>query len=120
MPPCPTVLPAGEYERREDPVTVLAYQFGAGLCDLITPTNGTLLAVLAAGGVEHQVWLKFALKWYLALMVLGASVTFVAIAIGRSPSDRLPDHPQAKARPPHGHHSNRRAHSTEPVWQGDR
>lgn len=83
-------------------------------------TTAKIDEVLDAGGLEHQVWLKFALKWYLALMALGASVTFVAIAIGRSPSDRLPDHPQAKARPPHGHHSNRRAHSTEPVWQGDR
>ena len=63
-------------------ITVLAYQFGAGLCDMVTPTNGALLAVLAAGGVEYQAWLKFALKWYLALMVLGAGITFVAIAIG--------------------------------------
>ena len=49
---------------------------------MVTPTNGALLAVLAAGGVEYQAWLKFALKWYLALMVLGAGVTFVAITIG--------------------------------------
>ena len=52
------------------------------LNDIALTTNGALLAVLAAGGVEYQAWLKFALKWYLALMVLGAGVTFVAIAIG--------------------------------------
>ncbi len=31
--------------------TVLAYQFGAGLCELITPANGALMATLAAAGV---------------------------------------------------------------------
>ncbi len=78
----PILVPLSDLLGLSRQVTVLAYQFGAGLCDLITPTNGALLAVLAAGGVEYQAWLKFALKWYLALMVLGAGVIFVAIAIG--------------------------------------
>ena len=78
----PILVPLSDLLGLARQVTVLAYQFGAGLCDLITPTNGALLAVLAAGGVEYQAWLKFVLKWYLALMVLGAGVTFVAIGIG--------------------------------------
>ena len=78
----PILVPLSDLLGLSRQVTVLAYQFGAGLCDLITPTNGALLAVLAAGGVEYQAWLRFVLKWYLALMALGAAVTFVAIAIG--------------------------------------
>ena len=78
----PILVPLSDLLGLSRQVTVLAYQFGAGLCDLITPTNGALLAVLAAGGVEYQAWLKFALRWYLALMALGAGVTFLAIAIG--------------------------------------
>jgi uncharacterized ion transporter superfamily protein YfcC len=78
----PILVPLSDLLGLSRQVTVLAYQFGAGLCDLITPTNGALLAVLAAGSVEYQAWLKFVLKWYLALMVLGVGVTFVAIAIG--------------------------------------
>ena len=78
----PILVPLSDLLGLSRQITVLAYQFGAGLCDMVTPTNGALLAVLAAGGVEYQAWLKFALKWYLALMVLGAGVTFVAIAIG--------------------------------------
>jgi uncharacterized ion transporter superfamily protein YfcC len=42
-------------------VTVLAYQTGAGLTELLTPTNGALMAVLLAAGVPFQRWLKFAL-----------------------------------------------------------
>jgi len=78
----PILVPLSDLLGLSRQITVLAYQFGAGLCDMVTPTNGALLAVLAAGGVEYQAWLKFALKWYLALMVLGAGITFVAIAIG--------------------------------------
>ena len=77
----PILVPLSDLLGLSRQVTVLAYQFGAGLCDLVTPTNGALLAILAAGGVEYPAWLKFSLKWYLALMVLGAGVTFVAIAI---------------------------------------
>ena len=35
--------------------TVLAYQIGAGLCELITPSNGALMAILLAAGVPYQV-----------------------------------------------------------------
>jgi uncharacterized ion transporter superfamily protein YfcC len=35
-------------------VTVLAYQYGAGLAELLTPTNGALMAVLASAGVRYD------------------------------------------------------------------
>lgn len=40
---------------------VLAYQMGAGLTELLTPTNGALMAVLLAAGVPYGRWLRFAL-----------------------------------------------------------
>jgi uncharacterized ion transporter superfamily protein YfcC len=46
---------------------VLAYQMGAGLTELLTPTNGALMAVLLAAGVPYQRWLRFAL--------VGAAIT---------------------------------------------
>ena len=30
-------------------VTVLAYQYGAGLCELLTPTNGALMDLISEG-----------------------------------------------------------------------
>lgn len=65
-------------------VTILAYQYGAGLCDLVTPTNGALLAILAAAGVSFEDWFRFAAPRYLGLMALGAVSIFIAIAIGLS------------------------------------
>ena len=40
---------------------VIAYQTGAGLMDMITPTNGALLAMLLGAGVTYGRWLRFAL-----------------------------------------------------------
>ena len=38
----------------------MAYQTGAGLTELLTPTNGALMAILLAAGVPFGRWLKFA------------------------------------------------------------
>ncbi|MCC2546777.1 YfcC family protein [Hymenobacter sp. BT175] len=63
-------------------VTVLAYQYGAGLCELITPTNGALVAIVAACGVRFDQWWKFVLPLYLLLFALGATAVVIGIAIG--------------------------------------
>jgi uncharacterized ion transporter superfamily protein YfcC len=61
---------------------VLAYQYGAGLMELITPTNGALMAVTAAAGVKYGDWLEFAVPLFAALLALGAAAIVVAIAVG--------------------------------------
>jgi uncharacterized ion transporter superfamily protein YfcC len=63
-------------------VAVLAFQYGAGLCELITPTNGTLMAMLAACGLRFDQWLKFAAPLYGLLLALGVSSVVLAIALG--------------------------------------
>jgi len=63
-------------------VTVLAYQVGAGLTDLVSPTHGALLALLAAGGVSYRDWVKFAAPRYLALLALGGAAVVAAVAAG--------------------------------------
>ena len=78
----PVLVPVSDLLGLSRQVTVLAYQYGAGLCDILTPTNGALLAILAAGGVRYEAWFKFALPWYLGLVALGAVSIFVAMALG--------------------------------------
>lgn len=63
-------------------VAVLAYQYGAGLCDLITPTNGALMAILAAAGVRYEHWMRFTVPLYGTLVLLGAISIAIAMAIG--------------------------------------
>ena len=52
-------------------VTVLAYQTGAGLTELLTPTNGGLMAVLLAAGVPYSSWIKFAIVGVLLALCVG-------------------------------------------------
>ena len=44
----PLLVPLSDLIGLSRQVTVLAYQYGAGLCELLTPTNGALMAMLAA------------------------------------------------------------------------
>lgn len=78
----PVLVPLSDLLGLSRQVTVLAYQYGAGLCDLLTPTNGALLAILAAGGVPYDRWFRFVLPRYLILLGLGMVSVVMAIAVG--------------------------------------
>ncbi|RSK31809.1 YfcC family protein [Hymenobacter metallilatus] len=78
----PLLVPLSDLIGLSRQVTVLAYQYGAGLCELITPTNGALMAIVAACGVRFDEWWKFVLPLYLLLLALGAVAVVVGIAIG--------------------------------------
>ena len=58
---------------------VIAYQTGAGLMDLITPTNGALLAMLLAADVPYVTWVRFAVPGALLVSIVG----LVGIALAR-------------------------------------
>jgi len=77
----PVLVPLADLLGLSRQVAVLAYQYGAGLCDLITPTNGALMAILAAAGVRYEEWMRFTIPLYSALVALGAVSIGVAIAI---------------------------------------
>src|SRR5260221_4474243 len=55
----PLVVPLADLLGVSRQVPVLAYQTGAGLMELLTPTNGALMAVLLAAGVPFQQWVRF-------------------------------------------------------------
>jgi uncharacterized ion transporter superfamily protein YfcC len=60
-------------------VTVFAYQMGAGLCELVTPTNGALMAILLAAGVPLQKWIRFALVGIVLVLVVGIAGMLVTL-----------------------------------------
>ncbi len=78
----PVLVPMSDLLGLSRQVTVLAYQFGAGLCDLITPTNGAFMAVIAAAGVRYEEWLEFFTPIYLILLAFGALAIVGSIAAG--------------------------------------
>ena len=51
--------------------TVLAFQFGDGFTNMVTPTSGVLIAALAMARVSYAEWVKFAWKYVLVLILAG-------------------------------------------------
>ncbi len=78
----PILVPLSDLLQLSRQVTVLAYQYGTGLCEILTPTNGALMAILAAAGVPFDRWLRFVVPLWAALFGLGAVAVMVGIAIG--------------------------------------
>jgi uncharacterized ion transporter superfamily protein YfcC len=78
----PLLVPLSDLIGLSRQVTVLAYQYGAGLCELLTPTNGALMAMLAACGVAYDQWVRFAAPVIGGLVALAAAAIGVAIAVG--------------------------------------
>jgi len=78
----PVLVPASDLLGLSRQVTVLAYQYGAGMTELVAPTNGALVAVLVAAEVPFDRWLRFVVPILALLFALGAIAVVVAIAIG--------------------------------------
>jgi uncharacterized ion transporter superfamily protein YfcC len=78
----PLLVPLSDLIGLSRQVTVLAYQYGAGLCELLTPTNGALMAMLAACGVRYEDWIRFAGPVLALLVALAAAAIGTAVAVG--------------------------------------
>lgn len=51
--------------------TVMAFQFGDGFTNMITPTSGVLIAVLGIAKIPYVKWFKWVLPFILILVVVG-------------------------------------------------
>ncbi len=78
----PILVPLSDLLGLSRQVTVLAYQYGGGVCELFTPTNGALIAILAAAQVRYEDWLRFALPLLVALLGLGAAAIGLGVVLG--------------------------------------
>ena len=78
----PLLVPLSDLLGMSRQVTVLAYQYGAGLCELLTPTNGALMAILASAGVRYEDWIRHVIPLYLGLVALGLVAIGVALGVG--------------------------------------
>jgi len=75
----PILVPLSDLLGISRQVTVLAYQTGGGLTELLTPTNGALMAVLLAGGVSFPQWIRFAVVGVLLASIVGLVGIFSAL-----------------------------------------
>ena len=51
--------------------TVLAFQFGDGFTNMITPCSGVLMAVLSVAKIPYEKWVKWVWKFILVLIIIG-------------------------------------------------
>jgi len=75
----PLMVPLADLLGFSRQVPVLAYQMGAGLTELFTPTNGAMMAILLAAGVRYEHWLKFASKAVIVPLLVGLAGIAAAV-----------------------------------------
>ena len=80
----PVLVPLSDLLGLPRQVTVLIYQYGGGLCNIVAPTNGGLMAILAAANIPYGKWIRFLAPIYAGLFLLGLIAVGIAIAIGLS------------------------------------
>ena len=51
--------------------TVMAFQFGDGFTNMITPTSGVLIGCLGVAKIPYDIWFKWFWKFALTLVILG-------------------------------------------------
>ena len=76
----PILIPLSDLIGLSRQATVLAYQTGAGLSEMLVPTNGAMMAILLAAGVPYTRWFGFAVRGVLLITVVGIAGILVAAA----------------------------------------
>lgn len=75
----PILAPLSELCGLNRQLAVLAFQFGDGFTNLITPTSAVLMGSLEAGKISYGTWFRFA--WTMQLWLVGIGAALLAIAL---------------------------------------
>jgi hypothetical protein len=67
----PIMAPFSDLIGLSKQATVMAFQFGDGFTNLLTPTSGVLIAVLGVSRIPYDKWFRWAWKFILLLVILG-------------------------------------------------
>ncbi|MEM7379950.1 MAG: AbgT family transporter [Bacteroidota bacterium] len=80
----PVMLPLGESLGLTRQITILAFQIGDGLSNLVNPTLGGLIAMLSMCRVPIDRWIRFIFPVLISLLFLAFLGLIVAVAINYS------------------------------------
>ncbi|MEI8643423.1 YfcC family protein [Pseudoalteromonas sp. Hal040] len=78
----PILGPVGSLAGVSEQTTIVAFLFGNGITNILTPTSGTLLAYLATARVGWGEWAKFIFPLWLVYIVLAVLLLQVSVFIG--------------------------------------
>lgn len=67
----PIMAPFSDMINVSRQATVLAFQFGDGFTNMITPCSGVLMAVLSVARIPYEKWVRWIWKFILLLIALG-------------------------------------------------
>ena len=80
----PVMLPLGESLGLSRQITILAFQIGDGLSNLVNPTLGGLIAMLSMCRVPIDRWIRFIFPVLISLLCIAFLALIVAVAINYS------------------------------------
>jgi len=78
----PLFVPLADLLGLSRQISVLTYQTGAGLAELVWPTNGALMAVLLAAGVRYPQWIRFAAGAVAIAALIGVAAVAAVLWFG--------------------------------------
>ncbi|WP_246139757.1 putative basic amino acid antiporter YfcC [Parahaliea aestuarii] len=78
----PLMAPLGDLVGVSRQVSVLAFQLGDGLSNLVVPTSAGLMASLGAARLDWALWLRASAGLFLGLWLLASVFVVVAVLIG--------------------------------------
>ncbi len=67
----PIMAPFSDYIELSRQATVMAFQFGDGFTNMITPTSGVLIGVLGVAKIPYDKWVKWITPIMVGLIILG-------------------------------------------------
>ncbi len=80
----PIMLPVGELVGLTKQTTILAFQIGDGVTNIVNPTLGGLIAMLSMCRVPFDRWLRFIVPLALLVLVVAWGFLIFSVAIGWS------------------------------------
>ena len=78
----PIQAPLGDIIGVTRQTSVFAFKLGDGFTNMITPLSGVLMDFLGIANVDFAKWLKFIIKIYACLFILGIVMCIIAVNIG--------------------------------------
>ncbi|MCH7408585.1 YfcC family protein [Belliella sp. DSM 111904] len=77
----PLLSPIADLIGMSRQVVILAYQYGAGIMDMVTPSNGGLMAILTAAGVSYKEWILYSWKPILVIFLIASCGVIIGIYV---------------------------------------
>jgi uncharacterized ion transporter superfamily protein YfcC len=77
----PVMIPLGESLGLTRQISILAFQIGDGLTNLINPTLGGLIAMLSMSRVPIDRWIRFIFPIFIILIMLAFITLIFAVSI---------------------------------------